>query len=50
MIASFAKAGFVLNRPDYQATAKKSANYLLTTLFTSNRLQRINLNSNTQGP
>ena len=50
MIASFAKAGFVLNRPDYLAAARKAADFLLTTLFTSNRLQRIYLNGNTQGP
>ena len=50
MIGAFAKAGFVLNRPDYLAVAQKAADFILTKLLATQGLQRIYLNGKTQGP
>ena len=40
MMASFAEAGNVLNRPDYTAVAEKNADFILTNLLRDGRLLR----------
>ena len=48
MIAAMAKAGFVLDRPDYLTASQRAANFILDSILVNGRLQRIHLNNSTQ--
>ena len=44
MISAYARAGFVLNEPDYRDIAKKSASFVLNNLYKEGRLYRRYIN------
>jgi uncharacterized protein YyaL (SSP411 family) len=50
MLAAFAKAAWVLNRPDYLRAARQSAQFMLARMRAGVRLTRIYLHGETQGP
>jgi uncharacterized protein YyaL (SSP411 family) len=50
MLAAFAKAAWVLKRPDYLRAAQQAARFILTRMRPDGRLVRIYLHGETQGP
>jgi uncharacterized protein YyaL (SSP411 family) len=50
MLAAFAKAAWVLKRPDYLRAAQQAARFILTRMRPDGRLVRICLHGATQGP
>lgn len=50
MLGAFAKAGWVLNRPEYINAARQAARFILTRMRQDGRLTRIYLHGDTKGP